>query len=65
MTSFKDEWVQENVDIVSRHDRAIHDLEIRLVGIMAEIKVIKSLVSIVVGSAGLVGTIVAIIKVLG
>lgn len=62
--SFKDEWIQENVDVISRHDRAIHELEIKIVSLAAEIKVIRSLVSIAAGAVGLVGTIVAIIKVL-
>ena len=64
MLSFKDEWIQENVDVISRHDRAIHDLEISIVSLTAEIKVIKSLVSIAAGAVGLAGTVVAIIKVL-
>ena len=64
MTSFKDEWVQENVDIVTSQDRAIHDLEIKHVRLDAEIKEIKSLASIAVAAGGLDGNDVAGMKVL-
>ena len=64
MQNFKDDWVKENVSILERHDRTLHNLEIQLVSLAAEIKVIKALVSIAVGAVGLVGTVVAIIKVI-
>jgi len=63
--SVKDEWIKENVGVLERHDRSLHNLEIQLVTLSAEIRVIRYLVSIATGAVGLVGTIVAIIKVLG
>ena len=63
MQSFKDDWVKENVSILERHDRTLHDLEISIISVDAEIKVIKAIVIAAVGAASLAATVLTIVKV--
>ena len=63
MQSVKDEWVKENVSILERHDRKLHDLEISIISVTAEIRVIKGVVLAAVGAASLAATVLTIVKV--
>ena len=64
MQSFKDDWVKENVNILERHDRALHALEISIVNVAAEIKVIKGIVIAAVAGASLAATILTIVRII-
>lgn len=64
MQSFKDDWVKENVSILERHDRTLHDLEISIISLAAEIKVIKAIVIAAVGAASLAATVLTIVRII-
>ena len=64
MQSCKDDWVKENVSILERHDRTLHDLEISIISLAAEIKVIKAIVIAAVGAASLAATVLTIVRII-
>ena len=64
MLSYRDDWVKENVSILERHDKSLHDLEISIVNVAAEIKVIKGIVIAAVAGASLAATVLTIVRII-
>ena len=62
MSGSRDDWAKANVEIIARHDRKLHELEISIITIASELKVIRTIFIAVMGAASLAGTIVAIVK---
>ena len=65
MPDYREEWLQENVNVLARHDKKLHDLEIQIINLAAETKVIKTIVIFVMGAAGFAATVIGIVKAVG
>jgi len=65
VSDYREDWLKENVSVLARHDKKLHDLEIQIINLAAEAKVIKTIVLFVMGAAVFASTVIGIIKAVG